>query len=185
MRGSTQQFRTVLVAAIAALSLSGAAGLPSGPGSFGGSGGVATAQAVTYVRVSSLGRPTRATAISIQRLGISMPIREGSFTGTISTRYAYHYPSTSWPGGRSNTYIYAHAQAGAFLKLRYARIGDIVTFRLYTGRYVKYRVNGVRSVAWNDLRWLRATSTERITLQTCLGNTKYSKRLIVTAVPAY
>lgn len=183
MNGSIRRIRTVAVAVVLALALSGTAGTPSGPG--GPLGGVESAQALTYVRVSSLGRATRASTISIPRLGISLTVREGVLNRPISTRYAYHYPSTSWPGGRSNTYIYAHAQSGAFLKLKYARIGDIVRIRLATGRYVKYKVNGIRRVAWNDLRWLRPTKSERITLQTCLGNTKYAKRLIVTAVPAY
>ena len=114
-----------------------------------------------------------------------MPIRNGILNGTISRLYTYHYPGTSWPGGGSNTYLYAHGQAGAFLNLKYARIGDQITLRLATGHYVRYRVTAVMSVAWNDLRWLRPSSRERITLQTCLGNTKTARRLIVLAVPAY
>lgn len=168
-----------------ALALTLAAGVPGLASPFGGQGPVATASATSWTRVSSLKSPTRATSISIARLGISLPIRNGTISGTISRRYAYHLLGTSWPGGRSNTYIYAHAQAGAFLSLWRARVGDIVVLRLATGQLVKYRVSMARSVAWNDMRWIQPTHSERITLQTCLGNTRTARRWIVVAVPAY
>ena len=114
-----------------------------------------------------------------------MPIRKGVIGDPISARYAYHYPTTSWPGGKSNTYLYAHAQPSAFLNLKNARKGDLVILRLSTGRYVKYKVSGVYSVAWNAGKWVMPTTSERITLQTCLGRTQTSRRLVVTAVPAY
>lgn len=173
-------------AALLALVLSFAAGAPGfSGGPLGGAGLVSPADGVSYVRVSSLARATRATNVAIPRLRISRPIREAVLTGTISRLYAYHFPSTSWPGGHSNTYIYAHAQAGAFLNLKYVRLGDLVVLRLSTGRYVRYKVTGKYSVAWNDLRWLKPTRTERLTLQTCLGYLKTSRKLVVIAVPAY
>lgn len=172
-------------AGVLALALSLAAGAPGFGSLPGGTPAIATAGAATFVRVASLGHATRATSISIPRLRISLPIRGGVLGGPISRRYAYHYPSTSWPGGRSNTYIHAHAQAGAFRNLKYVRRGDVLTLRLLTGRYVRYRVTAKYSVAWNDLRWLKPTSSERITLQTCLGFTATARRLIVIAVPAY
>jgi Sortase (surface protein transpeptidase) len=171
---------------VLALTLAFVTGVPElTTGPFGNTPLVAQATALTYVRVSSLKTRTRATNIYIPRRGISMPIRNGVIGATVSTRYAYHYPTTSWPGGHSNTYLYAHAQRGAFLNLKYARRGDLVILRLSTGRYVKYKVTGVYSVAWNAGKWVMPTSSERITLQTCLGNTRTSRRLIVIAVPAY
>ncbi|MDQ3127143.1 MAG: sortase [Chloroflexota bacterium] len=167
------------------MALTLAAGVPGLAPPFGGQAPVATASATSWTRVSSLKSPTRATSISIARLGISLAIRNGTISGTISRRYAYHLLGTSWPGGRSNTYIYAHAQAGAFLSLWRARVGDIVVLRLATGQLVKYRVSMARSVAWNDMRWIQPTRSERITLQTCLGNTRTARRWIVVAVPAY
>jgi len=177
-------------AVLLALVLCVAQGLP-GAGAGTGDGPFASATRVTgvdagsYIRVARLHKATRATWVTIPRLHISMPIRRAVLTRDISRRYAYHYPSTSWPGGHSNTYLYAHAQAGAFLNLRFARKGDIITLRLRTGRYVRYRVRSTFTVAWNDLRWLRPTSTERLTLQTCTGNTRTARRLIVIAVPDY
>jgi LPXTG-site transpeptidase (sortase) family protein len=146
------------------------------------------ATALTYVRVSSLTRNTPANWIKIPRVGISLPIREGNpylSPSQISSRYAYHYPGTYWPGGRSNTFLYAHARTGAFLKLKYVVKGDLITVRLATGAWVKYRVTGKYNVAWNATSWILPTSSERLTLQTCLGWTRYARKLIVTAVPAY
>ena len=171
-----------------AVALSVAAGTPGMPaGPFGDAGLAASVAAASpvYTRVSSLHGATRATNVAIPRLGINMPIREGVLNGVISRQYAYHYPGTSWPGGRSNTYLYAHAQVGAFVNLKYARVGDLVTLRLGTGRYVKYKVSAIHRIAWNDDRWLLPTSSDRITLQTCLGPYVKSLRLVVIAVPAY
>jgi LPXTG-site transpeptidase (sortase) family protein len=146
------------------------------------------ATALTYVRVSSLAKATVANWIRLPRLRISLPIREGNpylSSSQISSRYAYHYPGTYWPGGRSNTYLYGHARVGAFLNLKYVVKGDIITLRLVTGAWVKYKVTGKYSVAWNATSWVLPTTYERLTLQTCLGWTRYSRKLIVTAVPAY
>ena len=175
-------------AGLLALALSFAAGVPGlTTGPLGNAPVVAPVAAATsfYSRVSSLGRPTRATTVSIPRLGISLPIRDGVLSAAISRHYAYHYPGTSWPGGGSNTYIYAHAQVGAFVNLKNARIGDLVTLRLSSGRYVKYKVSAKYSIAWNDDRFLLPTKSDRITLQTCLGPYMTSRRLVVIAVPAY
>jgi Sortase (surface protein transpeptidase) len=186
MSPKTGRSRSIRLAGLLALSLSFAAGIPElTTAPLGNTPVVAPVAALSYVRVSSLKTPTRATSISIRRLRISMPIRGGVLGATISSRYAYHYPTTSWPGGRSNTYIYAHARYGAFLNLQRARKGDLVILRLATGRSVKYKVTGIYSVAWNTGRWVLPTSSERITLQTCLGRSRTSRRLIVTAVPAY
>jgi len=176
------------LAGVLAVTLSFAAGVPGlTAGPLGDSALVAPAAAasIVYSHVSALHTATRATSVSIPRLGINMPIRNGVLNGVISRQYAYHYPGTSWPGGGSNTYLYAHAQVGAFVDLKYARIGDIVKLRLSTGRYVKYKVTAIHSIAWNDDRWLLPTSSDRITLQTCLGPSVKSRRLVVIAVPAY
>ena len=176
------------MAGLLALALSFAAGVPGlTTGPLGNAPVVAPVAAASkvYSRVSSLRGPTKATTLSIPRLGINMPIRNGVLNAAISRQYAYHYPGTSWPGGRSNTYFYAHAQVGAFVNLKNARVGDLVTLRLSTGRYVKYKVSAVHNIAWNDDRWLLPTSSDRLTLQTCLGPNVTSPRLVVIAVPAY
>lgn len=185
MTHAERQIGNLFRAMALALALSLAAGIPATTGGRVGIDLVQGVSAVTYTRVSSLGGATRATRISIPRLRISLPIRNGVIGGTVLRTWAYRFPGTSWPGGGTNTYLYAHAQSGAFLNLKYARKGDLVTLRLATGRYVKYRVTGIYKVAWNDMRWIRPTSAERLTLQTCTGNTRTANRLIVIAVPAY
>jgi LPXTG-site transpeptidase (sortase) family protein len=144
-----------------------------------------SAAAVTYVPFSSLSGPIRADKVVASRVNISLPIKNGVIGGTVYERIAYHYPGTSWPGGDSNTYLYAHARTGSFLNLKYMKVGDVVRLHLVTGGWVKYKVTLVKRVAWNDGRWTLLTSTERLTLQTCTGNTKYADRLVVVAKPAY
>ena len=137
----------------------------------------------TYVRVSSLRGPVRVDRIVISRVGISLPIRNGVIDAPIYERVAYHYPGTSWPGGHSNTYLYGHARAGTFLKLKYVRAGDIVLLHLVTGSWVRYKVTSVRRVRWNDMRVTLLTSTERLTLQTCTSYYKTADKLVILAVP--
>src|SRR6188472_3406548 len=120
MTPNARSARSLPMAALLAVILSVVAGVPAlTTGPFGSTPLVAETDAGTFVRVSSLTKATKATSLAISRLGISMSIREGVLGGSISTRYAYHYPTTSWPGGRSNSYFYAHAQSGAFLNLKY------------------------------------------------------------------
>jgi LPXTG-site transpeptidase (sortase) family protein len=143
----------------------------------------ATADARTYVKVSSLTKATKVDKVVVSRVNISLPVRKGVIGGTVLERVAYHYPGTSWPGGGSNTYFYAHARAGSFLNLKYMRAGDIVRLRLVSGVWVRYKVTIVKRVRWNDGKWTLLTSSERLTLQTCTGNTKTADRLVVVAVP--
>jgi LPXTG-site transpeptidase (sortase) family protein len=139
---------------------------------------------LTYVSVSSLPGASRVDRVVVSRVNINLPIRNGVIGGTVRERIAYHYPGTSWPGGHSNTYFYAHARTGSFLNLKYMRAGDIVRLHLVSGAWVKYKVTLVKRVRWNDGKWTLLTSTERLTLQTCTGNTRTADRLVVVAVPA-
>ena len=138
---------------------------------------------LTYVKVSSLPWKTKVDRVVVARVSINLPIRNGVIGGTVRERIAYHYPGTSWPGGHSNTYFYAHARAGSFLNLKYMRVGDIVRLHLVRGGWVRYKVTLVKRVRWNDGRWTLLTSSERLTLQTCTGNTRTSDRLVVVAKP--
>ena len=103
--------------------------------------------AYTYVKVSSLGKAIRADRVVVSRVGINLPIRYGVIGGTVREHIAYHYPGTSWPGGHSNTYLYAHARTGSFLALWKVRVGDIVSLHLINGAWVKYRVTISKRVA--------------------------------------
>jgi LPXTG-site transpeptidase (sortase) family protein len=144
----------------------------------------AVTQARTYTSISGLSGATRADRIIIKRIGVKMPIRKGVIGGTVRERIAYHYPGTSWPGGHSNTYLYAHARVGSFIDLKKLQVGDIVKLRLKVSRvWVRYVVKKVKRVPWNDGRWTLLTANERLTLQTCTGNTATADRIVVVAVP--
>jgi LPXTG-site transpeptidase (sortase) family protein len=137
----------------------------------------------TYVRVSRLPGPTQVDRIIISRVGISLIIKNGVIGAPIQEKVAYHYPGTSWPGGHSNTYFYAHARAGSFLNLKYLHYGDIVQMHLKTGNWVRYKVTLVKKVPWNDGRWTLLGSTERLTLQTCTSYYNTAPKIVVVAVP--
>ncbi len=127
------------------------------------------------------GVPVR--TLRIPRLGIRAPILEGDGAGVPLDAVAHH-PGTAWPGQGSNTYLYGHARRGLFRDLWQARTGDLVEVELATGASVSYRVTEVRPlVEWDDLRVLAPTSTERLTLQTCLWYDLTSPRLVVIAEP--
>src|ERR1035437_1118137 len=88
------------MAGLLALALSFAAGVPgltTGPLGNGPLVAPVAAASKVYSRVSSLKGPTKATTLSIPRLGIHMPIRNGVLNAVISRQYAHHYPGTSWP----------------------------------------------------------------------------------------
>jgi LPXTG-site transpeptidase (sortase) family protein len=143
----------------------------------------ATGDGSTLVSVASLAGPTRADRVVVSRVGINVPIRDGALDAPIAEHVAYRYPGTSWPGGRSNLYLYGHARVGTFLNLKYMRVGDIVLVHLATGVWVRYQVTLVRRVPWNDGRWTLDTPTERLTLQTCTSWYATADKIVVVAVP--
>lgn len=167
--------RRLSVATLAALVVLGsfAAATPKG------------ADAYTYIYKPVAGLPgaTKVDRIVISRVGINIPIRNGVIGARILERIAYHYPGTSWPGGHSNTYFYAHARVGSFLNLKYMRAGDIIRLHLVTGGWVRYKVTAVKRVRWNDGSWTLLTSRERLTLQTCTSYYVTANKLVVVAVP--
>lgn len=124
-----------------------------------------------------------ARRIRIDRLGIDLQIVEGDGIDA-PLRKAAHYPSTGWPDGGSNIYIYGHAQAGMFLALWDARVGDEVVLELVDGTDRRYVVTVVKpKVPWNALEYLAPTPTEQLTLQTSTSYTATAPRFIVIAEP--
>ena len=107
----------------------------------------ANATAARPSQWSSLAGKTKVNRVVVSRVKIDMPVRKGVIGGTVRERIAYHYPGTSWPGGNSNTYLYAHARAGSFLNLKKMRPGDIVRLHLVSGGWVRYMVTKVKRVA--------------------------------------
>jgi LPXTG-site transpeptidase (sortase) family protein len=124
-----------------------------------------------------------ARAISVPRLGIVAPIVEGDGVDVPADAVA-HYPGTAWPGQGSNTYLYGHARTGLFRELWQVRTGDLVEVRLADGVIERYQVTRILPlVRWDDLSQLDPSSSERLTLQTCLWYDRTSPRLVVVAEP--
>ena len=126
----------------------------------------------------------RATRITIERLGIDLPIVAGDGIDAPMGQAA-HYPGSAWPGGATkNVYIYAHAQEGMFLDLWDARIGDEVVLKLADGTQRTYVVTEVLpEVAWDALEYTEPTLSERLTLQTSTSDTMTAPRFVVIAEP--
>jgi len=98
---------------------------------------------------------------------------------------AAHYPGTGWPDSGTNIYIYAHAQAGMFLALWDARVGDEIDLALVDGTSRSYIVTAVKpKVPWNALELLKPTPFEQLTLQTSTSYTPTAPRFVVIAEPA-
>ena len=125
----------------------------------------------------------RATRIHVDRLGIDLPIVQGDGIDAPLGKVA-HYPTSAWPGGGSNIYLYAHARTGMFLALWQARVGDLVRLDLADGTSRSYRVTRVLPrVPYNAMQYLAPTPAEQLTLQTCTAYEATAPRFLVIAVP--
>jgi sortase A len=132
---------------------------------------------------ASFGQPTPASAVRLDRLGIDVPLVEGDGV-SVPDDAAAHYPGTAWPGQGSNTYLYGHAREGHFLELWGVRTGDLVQLDMADGSIADYVVTEIHPVvAWDALEYLHPTSTERLTLQTCLTYDDTAPRFVVIAEP--
>ena len=126
----------------------------------------------------------QANRIIIARLGIDLAIVEGDGIDAPLGKVA-HFPSTAWPGGGTNIYIYGHARTGMFIRLWDARVGDTVTLDLVDGTTRTYVVTKVLpTVPWDAVQYLEAPPTEQLTLQTCTSYYPTAPRFVVIAVPA-
>ena len=125
----------------------------------------------------------RAKRIRIDRLGINLAIIEGDGIDAPIGKAA-HFPSSGWPGGGTNIYIYGHARTGMFLPLWDARKGDVIILDLVDGTSRTYVVTQVLpKVPWDAVQYLDPTPTEQLTLQTSTSYYATAPRFIVIAVP--
>ncbi len=124
-----------------------------------------------------------ADRLVVPRLDIDLPVVEGDGIDA-PLHMAAHYPGTSWPGGGSNIYIYAHARQQMFQNLWNAQLGDLVFVDLVDGSQRVYQVSKIEpDIPWDDLSVLDPTSTEQLTLQTCTGTQDTDPRFLVIATP--
>jgi sortase A len=126
----------------------------------------------------------QANRIKIDRLGIDLAIIQGDGIDAPIGKAA-HYPSSAWPGGGSNIYIYGHARTGMFIRLWDARVGDTVQLGLVDGTSRTYVVTKVLpTVPWDAVQYLGPTPTEQLTLQTSTSYYPTAPRFVVIALPA-
>ena len=126
---------------------------------------------------------TRANRIRIERLGIDQKIIEGDGIDAPIGKAA-HFPSSGWPYGGTNIYIYGHAREGMFIALWDARKGDEVVLDLVDGSSRTYVVTKVLPrVPWDAIEYLDPTPEEQLTIQTSTSYYATAPRFIVIAVP--
>jgi LPXTG-site transpeptidase (sortase) family protein len=126
----------------------------------------------------------QANHIKIDRLGIDLAVIQGDGIDAPIGKAA-HFPSSGWPGGGTNIYIYGHARVGMFIRLWDARIGDTVQLSLVDGTTRNYVVTKILPmVPWDALGYLDPTPTEQLTLQTSTSYYPTAPRFVVIALPA-
>ena len=154
----------------------GPAAVPSAPGSSApGSSAPSTAGVEPGIQ---------ANRIKIDRLGIDLAIVQGDGIDAPIGKAA-HFPSSAWPGGGSNIYIYGHARTGMFIRLWDARVGDTVQMGLVDGTTRTYVVTKVLPrVPWDAVQYLEPTPTEQLTLQTSTSYYPTAPRFVVIALTA-
>jgi len=137
------------------------------------------------IPIASDGEPgIQANRIRIDRLGIDLAVIEGDGIDAPIGKAA-HFPSSGWPGGGTNIYIYGHARVGMFIRLWDARLDDIVQLGLVDGTTRNYVVTKiVPTVPWDSVGYLDPTPTEQLTLQTSTSYYPTAPRFVVIALPA-
>ena len=126
----------------------------------------------------------QANHIKIARLGIDLAVIQGDGIDAPIGKAA-HFPSSGWPGGGTNIYIYGHARVGMFIRLWDARIGDTVQLSLVDGTTRNYVVTKIiPTVPWDAVEYLAPTPTEQLTLQTSTSYYPTAPRFVVIALPA-
>lgn len=130
----------------------------------------------------------------IPGLEVDIPVFEAWLRGRtwefrIFTEQAGHLQYTAYPGQRGNIVIGAHYALadftpGPFQNLDQLEIGDPIQV-YYMGRLFTYRVTGADLVSPTDLRVLRTTPGETLTLLTCYDYSPqaatYTRRYVVYA----
>ncbi len=115
----------------------------------------------------TLGPPAKRSVIGrleIPRLNLAVMVREGADEGTLS-RAVGHIPGTALPGNIGNVGLAGHRDT-FFRALRNIRADDVIDLETTAGTY-RYVVNSTRIVTPRDVRVLRASGGETLTLVTC------------------
>jgi len=116
------------------------------------------------------------------QLDIDLAIKPGDGKAPPALPIAFEYPNTAPLGQPGNTYLYAHDRRGMFLGLHHAKVGDVVIVQTSASDKLYYQITEIHAnVRWNDFEWLRPSSDNRLTLQTCNYSGDYDPRFVVVA----
>lgn len=153
---------------------------------------------------TSLPTPTTAAAyqdfhLIIPKININAPII-ADVDGTDKDTYfkalengVAHFKGTAKPGEGSNIFIFGHSSFYAwaagdykeiFKELENVKEGDEIVI-WYNNKEYKYKVADIKIVDPDEVNVLKATSTEQVSLMTCVPPGTTLKRLIVVGKPVF
>lgn len=121
--------------------------------------------------------------ILISDLKIDLPVKEAKVVNgywEVFPDLAAYGLGSAYPDEESgNQVIFAHARAGLFLPLRYAKIGqNIIIFT--KERWYQYKIKEIKEILPSQIEVIAPTRDPILTLYTCSGFSD-NKRFIVTA----
>ncbi len=123
------------------------------------------------------------TSVSIQSLGISLPVFESSIINgvwEVPSKALGHLQSSSNPGQLGNIVIYGHNTADVLGKLVNINVADKISVN--TDRETVYSVKSISIVNSDDITVAQSENTAELTIYTCIG-TLDSQRLVIKAIP--
>jgi sortase A len=124
-----------------------------------------------YQRTLNLNFPTPEAILRVPRLGIEVPVLEGTSDLTLN-RGVGHVPGTALPGQPGNLAITGHRD-GFFRPLKDAAEGDIIEVQrpgspsTATGKTDRYIIRKIKIVFPSDTSVLNTTTDSTLTLITC------------------
>lgn len=120
--------------------------------------------------------PAITTSITIQ----STIIIDGQWE--VSNQSANHLMHSANPGEQGNIVIYGHNTLGIFGKLDELSEGDKIVLHTEDGTQHRYKIAERKIISPSDTSIIQPTSTEVLTIYTCVGLLD-SQRLVIKAHP--
>ncbi|MEP6680183.1 MAG: sortase [Chloroflexota bacterium] len=187
--------------------------IPSASSASGASASASPSAAPTATPFPTLAANAVATQLTVPRVGINVVVHESTSDQNDAFPdecCAFVLQGSSEPGHGSNSYIFAHAMNTLFKPLWNVQLGDKVLVKMSDGHVIQYRITEVHpNVACPDPnadhaldppdpplalryapkdcsqghRWIAATKTERLTMQTSQGFNRNWGELVVVAEP--
>ena len=117
-----------------------------------------------YRNALKVAAPTAEAVLRIPRVGIEVPVMEGT-SKLVMNLGAGHIEGTASPGGAGNVALASHRD-GYFRHLKDVRVGDRIEVNSAQGANV-YKVDSLQVVSPSDVSSLQPTAKPVLTLVTC------------------